>query len=146
MWLAFLLLATLVAGGCGAGFGFYLPSPAKAAADKSAKETAETEPKDAGKNIGIRELPPVVTNLGQNVDTWVRLQTAITFDKSAVEMPDVLAAEIASDFMGFMQTLSISQLNGASGLQHLREDLTDRAIVRSDGRVHELMIESLVVQ
>jgi flagellar FliL protein len=48
--------------------------------------------------------------------------------------------------LGFLQTLSVLQLGGPSGLQHLREDLNDRAIVRSDGRVRELVIESIVVQ
>jgi flagellar FliL protein len=146
MWFVFLALATLVAGGGGAGFGLYLAENTKMTPGSAAKETVEAQAPSNTQKVGIRELPAVVTNLGQSSETWIRLQTAITFDSATVETPDVLAAEIASDIMGFMQTLSVSQLNGASGLQHLREDLNDRAIVRSDGRVRELMIESLVVQ
>jgi flagellar FliL protein len=97
-------------------------------------------------NANVRDLPPIITNLDQTSDTWVRLQAAIVFDPASIEKPDVLVTEIASDILGFMQTLTVSQLSGSSGLQHLREDLNDRALVRSDGRIQELVIESLVVQ
>ena len=56
------------------------------------------------------------------------------------------AARISDDLLAFVKTLTMAQLQGASGLQHLREDLTERALVRSDGRVREVMIETLVVQ
>ena len=38
------------------------------------------------------------------------------------------------------------QLEGVRGLQYLREDLNERAILRSDGKVRELIVEGLVVQ
>jgi flagellar FliL protein len=110
---------------------------AKPATDAAASQTAIAN---------VRELPPVITNLDQTSDTWVRLQAAIVFDSAKVEKPDVMATEISSDILGFMQTLSVAQISGSAGLQHLREDLNDRAIVRSEGRVRELVIESLVLQ
>ena len=45
-----------------------------------------------------------------------------------------------------MRTLTLAQIAGASGLQHLREDLNERAAIRSDGRVRELILQTLVVQ
>jgi flagellar FliL protein len=45
-----------------------------------------------------------------------------------------------------MRTLSEAQIGGASGLQHLREDLNERAAIRSGGLVRELIIQTLVVQ
>ena len=68
------------------------------------------------------------------------------FDVKAVQKPDVLAAEIAEDLLGFMRTLSLAQISGASGLQHLREDLSERASTRSGGLVRELIVQTLVVQ
>jgi flagellar protein FliL len=146
VWFAMMVALTLVAGGLGAAFGLYLTSQAKEMLGPVAKEVAEIPNPARIENMNMRDLPPIVTNIGQTSDTWVRLQAAIVFDPASVEKPDVMAAEISADILGFLQTLSILQLSGPSGLQHLREDLNDRAIVRSDGRVRELVIESLVVQ
>ena len=58
-----------------------------------------------------------------------------------------MAAQISDDLVAFLKTLTIRQLQGASGLQNLREDLNERApSVRSDGKVTEVVIEALVVQ
>jgi flagellar FliL protein len=145
VWLGVMAVLTLVAGGGGAAFGLYLTSQ-PAMTEKEVKQAVEPPVSNRVLNANVRDLPPIITNLDQTSDTWIRLHAAIVFDPAKVEKPDVLAAEVAADILGFMQTVSIAQLSGSSGLQHLREDLTDRAIVRSDGRVHELVIESLVVQ
>jgi len=145
VWLAIMAVLTLIAGGGGTAFGLYLTSRSEMMG-KEVKQVAETPSPTRVSNANVRDLPPIITNLDQTSDTWIRLQTAIVFDPAKVEKPDVLAEEVASDILGFMQTLSIAQLSGSSGLQHLREDLTDRAVIRSDGRVRELVIESLVVQ
>jgi flagellar FliL protein len=42
--------------------------------------------------------------------------------------------------------LSIDQIEGPSGFQHLREDLNDRVRVRSEGKVLELIIQSLILE
>jgi flagellar protein FliL len=42
--------------------------------------------------------------------------------------------------------VTLAEIGGASGLQHLREDLTERAVIRSQGHVHELILQTLVVQ
>ena len=97
-------------------------------------------------DMTVQELPPMVVNLADPPETRVRLQAAIVFSKKAVETPSVLVAQINDDFVGFMKTLSIGQLQGASGLQALREDLNERAATRSDGKVREVVIETLVVQ
>ena len=76
----------------------------------------------------------------------MRVQASIVFDSKAVSKPNVIAAEVGEDILGFMRTLSETQLGGASGLQHLREDLNERASIRSGGLVRELIIQTLVVQ
>ncbi len=142
-WFAVMIVLTLIAGAGGGGFGLYLASQAKMILGK---EAAETVNPTHITNANVRELPPIITNLGQPSETWVRLHAAIIFDPAGIEKPDIMLANVSEDILGFMQTLSLAQLSGASGLQHLREDLNDRAIVRSDGKVQQLIIESLVVQ
>ncbi len=152
VWFSIMAVLTLIAGGVGAGFGLYMALQIKsmtgqeAKEAKEAKEAAEAQGPPRIENPNVRDLPPIITNIGQTSDTWIRLHAAIIFDPAVVEKPDVLATEISGDILGFLQTLSVVQLSGPTGLQHLREDLNDRALVRSDGRVRELVIESIVVQ
>ncbi len=117
-----------------------VPAAAAAAAEAAPK------PSPYAGDTQLRELSPIVTNLAEPAETRVRLQVAIIYPKKAVEMPDVLAAQITDDIVAFLKTLRVSQLQGASGLQALREDLNDRVRTRSDGKVREVMIENLVVQ
>ncbi len=145
-WFAVMIVLTLIAGAGGGGFGLYLASQAKMILGKEGKEAAEAVNPTHITNANVRELPPIITNLCQPSETWVRLHAAIIFDPAGIEKPDIMLANVSEDILGFMQTLSLAQLSGASGLQHLREDLNDRAIVRSDGKVRQLIIESLVVQ
>ena len=44
------------------------------------------------------------------------------------------------------RTVTLRQIEGASGLQHLREDLNERVALRTKGQVRELIVEMLVVQ
>ena len=57
-----------------------------------------------------------------------------------------LGAEIAGDILAFLRTTSLSQIQGAAGLQNLRDDLNERVAIRSGGSVKELVIRTLVVQ
>jgi Flagellar basal body-associated protein len=100
----------------------------------------------APSDLQVKELPAIVTNLAKPSNTHIRLQVAILFSKKNVENVSLLGARISDDIMAFLKTLSLSQLQGASGLQNLREDLNERAAVRSQGSVHEVIIETLATQ
>jgi len=76
----------------------------------------------------------------------MKVEVAIVFKPGALVNPDVTAAELREDIMAYMRTLSLSQLEGPSALQHLREDLNERASARSDGKISELILGTLVVQ
>lgn len=115
----------------------HLPPPVQVAApvEKPTPYSGETE---------VKELPPIVTNLADIRKTQVRLQVAIVYTKKAVDNPAVLSARVGDDLVAFLKTLSLAQLQGASGLQNLREDLNERASIRSQGSVREVIIETLV--
>jgi flagellar protein FliL len=48
--------------------------------------------------------------------------------------------------LAYLRTLSLAQIQGPSGLLHLREDLNERVKMRSKGVVQELVLETLIVQ
>src|SRR5690606_6490474 len=114
-------------------------------AEKEAAQSTSRPLKYSGNTV-IKTLEPVVANLSEPSDVWVRLETSIIFDNGTIENPDVMSGEIRQDMMAYVKTLTLAQIEGPSGLQHLREDLNERARVRADGRVRELLIETLIVQ
>ena len=135
-----LLVLTLAAAGGGTLIGMQIVASVRAAHPQKAEEA----PKPS--TAAVKELAPIVVNLAAPDGAIVRLQTAIVYDRATTPEIEVTAARISDDLLAFVKTLSMAQIQGASGLQHLREDLSERAVVRSDGRVREVMIETLVVQ
>lgn len=97
-------------------------------------------------DTSLYKVPPVVTNLAMPADVWVRLESSIILDDADAASPDILVGEVAQDMLAYLRTVSLAQIEGASGLLHLREDLNDRIAIRSRDGVRELIIEALVVQ
>ncbi len=137
---------TLVAIAAGALLGLRLASVAKTEAPNVAEMAALKTAAPYAADANLRDLPPIIANLADPPDAWVRIQATLVFDGALTQKPDVVAAEIAEDILAFMRTLTLAQIAGASGLQHLREDLNERAAIRSNGRVRELILQTLVVQ
>lgn len=94
----------------------------------------------------VKPLEAVVTNLASPPDTWVRLEASMVFKNGALENPEVTGAELRQDFLAYLRTVNIAQLEGPSALPHLLEDLNERAAVRTSGRVSELVVQALVIQ
>ena len=78
--------------------------------------------------------------------SWIRLQTAIVYDKNDAPAMELVGRRVGEDILAFVRTLTLEQIQGASGLEALRDDLNERAQLRSDGKVRELLIEMLVVR
>ena len=74
------------------------------------------------------------------------MEASIIFDAKATQHPEIMAAEIATDELAYLRTIALTQLQGPIGLENIRQDLTDRAVVRSGGKVTELVLRTLVVQ
>ncbi len=143
------LVLTLLAGGGGALIGKQIVSATRAAEDRgTAPPEAAAKPAAAVPGAGrtLKELAPVVTNLQAPEGAWIRLQTAIVYDKTDAAGMDIVATEVGEDILAFVRTLTLEQIQGASGLEALRDDLNERARLRSDGKVRELLIEMLVVR
>ena len=61
-------------------------------------------------------------------------------------IPKPWRARIGDDILAYLRTVSLRQLEGPIGLENIRQDLNDRAAIRSDGKVREFVIRTLVVQ
>lgn len=133
-------VVTVIAAAMGALFA--LPMPA---AELGKKDEAAA-PAHASESAGYFDMPPIVTNLGGGGDTWIRLEASIVYDTKTLPHPEVVAGEIAADELAYLRTATLSQIEGPIGLQNIRQDLSERASIRSGGKVTELIIRTLVVQ
>ena len=154
VWLGIAISAlaiTVAAGGGGVLFGLKTAATIEttiAKRDAAAAPAAGTHlitMKYSGDTI-VKPLDAVVTNLASPSDTWVRLEASMVFKNGSLENPEVTGAEVRQDMLAYLRTVNIAQLEGPSALQHLLEDLNERTAVRTNGRVSELVIQSLVVQ
>ena len=140
-----ILILTVIGGGVGAFLGLKLFSTSMSpVADSSKLEV--TERSKISENTMIRSLAPIITNLADAKRTTIRLQTALVYDSDPSIETGAIGVKITEDILMAVRTWTLADLEGASGLQLLRQDLTDRARIRSDGRVREVVIQSLIVE
>jgi flagellar FliL protein len=145
--IAALLLLTIVAAAMGGGLGIQLANQVENAIRQ--KESSEGKPVVEPHYTGpthLKPLAPILTNLAEPADTWIRIESSIVFEDEEIAGDDVLVGEIGEDILAYLRTVTLSQIQGPSGMQHLREDLAERARMRSEGRVNELVIQTMVVQ
>jgi flagellar FliL protein len=136
---------TCFAAGVGGLFGMMLLGGADHARGKQEAAAHQAKKSRAAETANLRPMPAIVTNLASPQKTWIRLEASIlAIDPSADS--NSMAASIAEDVVAYLRTVPVTQLEGASGFLHLREDLNDRARIRSGGKVRELVIQSLVLE
>jgi flagellar FliL protein len=145
-WLAALLLLTAVSAGAGVLSSLHLLSTIERIAD-SQKDVPERPVASAfSASARLRKISPLVTNLADPAGAWIRMEASVVTDQLNEEEANVLVTRLGEDIVSYLRTVSPAQIEGARGLQYLREDLNERAAVRSRGKVRELIIETLVVQ
>ncbi|MBX3531273.1 MAG: flagellar basal body-associated FliL family protein [Rhizobiaceae bacterium] len=153
--LVVLLVLTAAAMGAGWFFGGMLgasaPTEAEAAAAAAAaaahaKPDAHGAPEGhdgAPENLRVYPLETITTNLADPTEVWVRLELALVF----TEQPDPeLAETVHQDILAYMRTVKARQIERPSGFQHLRSDLDERARVRSDGKVKQVLIRTMLFE
>lgn len=147
------LLLTVLAILLGGGIGYLMSNTIeknvlrKEEAAEAARRTSP--PQSYTGDIALVKLEPITTNLMSPENVFIRVEVSllvgggVAADRSRIAQ---LSAEISQDILAFLRTVSVAQLQGPSGLQNLREDLNDRANIRSEGKVRELILETMVVQ
>ncbi len=146
-----LVLVTLVALGFGAGFGYFLDGQMKSGSEaKAAAKPEEEAPKQSAKatlpaTSKLVTMAPIVANLAEPENAWIRIEASILVD--GLDMGgDVLAAQLAEDFVAYLRTATLVQFQGPSGFQNLREDLMDRATIRDREHIKDVVIHGVVIE
>jgi len=144
--LAAVAVLTVIAGGGGWYLGGMISADQLASAKPSGKEDKPKQGDFESRSIGtVVPLQPIITNLGIPQNTWVRLEASLV-SKPCHEIPAAVAASVGDDFLSFLRSVNLMQLQGAAGLAYLRSDLEERARLRSEGAVERVFISALVVE
>ncbi|WP_040325835.1 flagellar basal body-associated FliL family protein [Aurantimonas manganoxydans] len=148
-------ILTLVGGGGGAVLGMMLASPEPAAATTAPAETPGAEIVDieagdlaeSAEKLPLKLMPlkPVLTNIYSPPQTWLRVEAALVYRDDGSADPEVLAAQIEADTLAFLRSVQLSQVEGTRGLMHLREDLRQRAKLRSPAVV-DYLIQTMIAE
>jgi len=142
-----ILIVTLLAVGAGALAGMNLVDQTRLAVLQTERSHSEEGIKPLYQNVGhIQAIKPVVANLADPKSVFVRIQGTVVFKENALDDAQVMISKIESDISSYIRTLTLADIEGAGGLRHLREDLNYRAQVRTDGKVNEFILETMVVQ
>lgn len=137
---------TVVAIAIGWGSGLYLTSgmtPATTQDEQPAPPAEEVSLTDMQEAMGVVHLEPITTNLSGPTSTWVRMELALVFNGA----PDLIVAQtVQQDLLAYMRTVKIHQVESASGFQHLKSDMEERAAIRSGGKVRQVLIRTLLFE
>ena len=98
---------------------------------------------DAQSGLGVIHLDSITTTLAGPANKWVRLEMALVFDGQ----PNAeIAQEVQQDVLAYLRTVKFHQIQGASGFQHLKSDIEERAAIRSEGKVRSVLIRTLLFE
>ncbi|MER9656353.1 flagellar basal body-associated FliL family protein [Mesorhizobium sp. M0152] len=144
---AMLLVVTAAAIGMGWMSGGYLkgvggPVPVPAAPENEGK-VAQPDASEPSAGPTLVALAPITTNIASPAETWIRMEVSVVYD---APQPPAMADVIHQDLLAFVRTLKMHQIEGASGYQHLKADLEERASIRSQGHAKQVLIRTLLVE
>ncbi len=136
------VIGTLAAIAGGFAFGSFGIKGGSTVADTAAPAAAKAP---AAKPSEVRPLAPIVTNLREPSSLYVRIEAVVVLEPNT---PDgaALAAKIGDDLVSYLRTVSISELDGPTGFQYVREDMRKRSVQLGAGKVRELLLQSFVIQ
>jgi flagellar FliL protein len=139
---------TLIGGGGGWVVGKIIaPAPPKpeAAAPASAGHGAApaADAHGGAANIHVKLLDPIIANLAYPSESLVRLEISLIFGENVDE---AVAAAVQEDILSYMRTMSLQQIQGPRGFGYLRDDLKERAKLRSQGKVADIVFRTFVIE
>jgi flagellar basal body-associated protein FliL len=98
-----------------------------------------------GKAGPVETLPAITTNLAGPGESWIRLELAVVV-KGNDPLDETEKSVLADAFLASLRNTTLQAITGPSGMLHLREDLTDTALLAAGERISDIRIVSMVVE
>jgi flagellar FliL protein len=142
-------VAAIVVGIAGGGcFGYFVVPVGTAPPAKEAAESAERPAPATGRfpNDALEiQIPSIIVDMESEPKTRLRLDVSIIVAHGTSESGS-LKNEVREDIIAFLKGISVTDIQGVRGFQHLREQLDDRAKIRGRGAILGLLIGGLVLE
>lgn len=151
--------------GAGVGFGFMQLSsalqPAAQAAVQSAASADGSKPHGDGAkpgkepaaalgastgNVTVLPLDPIIVNLARSEGRGLRLEAHVIFATAPKDDQSVQLKIMAEDVAAYLRSVTVDQLDTASGFDFLREDLSELVQLRSKGAARGVIIKGLMIE
>ncbi|AQX20287.1 flagellar basal body-associated FliL family protein [Bartonella sp. WD16.2] len=139
------IVLTVIAVASGWFLGMWVSKEVTPSANNSKEPVAKASASLIMSDSRMIILPPILTNIAVPEKTWIRMEVALVVKPGENISPDMVA-DISNDFISFLHQMTIEQIKGPSGLMNLRTDLFDRAKIRSDNKISNILISSLVIE
>lgn len=111
--------------------------------DAHAADNKDDKNKEKKKGPQLVALPNMVTNLASPEKIWIRIEASAMIES---DNPEKLAAQLAEDIVAYLRTMTLDQVQGASGYHYMKEDLDERVRLRGQGKVRDLVLQSFIVE
>lgn len=158
-----ILLLTLAAMGAGLAAGSMLEfpvaaTPARATSPVATENSGHEGTKPAGEGetemampvempqMKVMPFPPVLTSLAEPKGVWIRIEGSMLILAETEDKPEILVEQAGAQLLAYLRTVKLAQIEGPSGLLHLREDINDMVSTLSRGQVREVLIHAMVVE
>ena len=115
---------------------------ASAAGSKAPAKRADDVPKE-----NVVSIDPILITLAGSQKAWARVELGVIVQPTeGKEDQTPLLKAVSEDMMTYLRTVPLAHVETASGLEYLREDLSEIVQKRSKGRVRGVVLRSLVVE
>lgn len=164
------LLLTLVGAGVGFAVGVLLkgedapaerptPSAAKSVSEaethgspqaeeqnSAAGEEETEEPEPPLDTMKVVPIPPILTTLAEPKGKWIRLEGSVLVLPAGERSLELIAEESGERILTYLRTVRLEQIDSASGLLTIRDDLDEMLKSLSNGEVRGVLIHGLVLE
>lgn len=105
-----------------------------------------SEPSDTSPPSVIVAMDPIHVSLVGAKERWLRLDASVVFAGKESGDHSAMSKHIAEDMALYLRTVSLEQIDSASGMEYLREDLSELARLRSKGGARGILLRALMVE
>jgi hypothetical protein len=112
----------------------------------AAAEDADTAENKFKGPFEIVQMPPIITNIAEPPKVWVRLEGNLLFDKKSEADKPVLTAKLSQHILAYLNTLKLTDIQGAGAIYAVSQDLDEIVRSLSDGEVQGVLLSGLVLE
>ena len=150
-----IIISIVIGSGSGFCLGYFIGVPQAAATSANEAEaagtaaaekeetSAEGKPKASKNQNVITALDPIVTNLSDPSEIWIRLELVLA---SELPLEPDLSSQIHQDLLAHVHAMRLSEMAGPSAFIDLKAELLARARQRSEDRVQSLYVKTLLYE